>query len=158
MTGPDSTRHLYFEDYPPGMVMTGGSYVMTEAEIIEFGRRFDPLPVHVDKAVAERSSFGGLIAAGVHIMAVQANLHHQMIGDDQHHYIAGLGFDKLRFQVPVRPGDTLSKRVEVLDARRSSKDSSRGVLRFYNEVFNQRGEVVVSFEGAAMIECRSTLG
>ena len=38
----------YFEDYLPGAVYEYGYLTVTEAEILEFARRFDPQPIHID--------------------------------------------------------------------------------------------------------------
>ena len=54
----------YAEDYRPGEVFDLGSHQITEAEILEFARQYDPQPIHTDKAFAERSPFGGLISSG----------------------------------------------------------------------------------------------
>ena len=38
----------YFEDYPPGAVFEGGGIAVTEAEILEFARKYDPQAMHTD--------------------------------------------------------------------------------------------------------------
>jgi acyl dehydratase len=64
--------------------------------------------------------------------------------------------DELRWFKPVRPGDVLSVRVTVLEARRSESKPDRGVVRGLVEVMNQRGEVVASWKGVNIVLCRST--
>ena len=54
----------YFEDYLPGAVYEYGGIAVTEAEIIDFARRYDPQDIHVDREAAGRGNFGGLIASG----------------------------------------------------------------------------------------------
>jgi acyl dehydratase len=44
---------------------------------------------------------------------------------------------------PVFPGDVLSVRREILDARASSSKPDRGVVRFRFQLMNQKGEVVM---------------
>ncbi len=56
----------YFEDYLPGAVYEYGYLTVTEAEILEFARRFDPQPIHIDPGFAATGPFGGLIASGWH--------------------------------------------------------------------------------------------
>jgi acyl dehydratase len=56
----------YFEDYPVGASFAGGPITVGEAEILDFARRYDPQPMHVDKDWARNGPFGGLIASGWH--------------------------------------------------------------------------------------------
>ena len=55
-----------FEDFEPGQVFELGSRAVTEEEIVDFARRFDPQPFHLDPEQARASVFGGLIASGWH--------------------------------------------------------------------------------------------
>lgn len=54
------------------------------------------------------------------------------------------GVDDLRWLLPLRPGDTLSIRVTVVEARRSRSRSDRGIVRSEVAVLNQRGEPVMT--------------
>jgi acyl dehydratase len=54
----------YFEDFAEGQVYELGEASLSEAEIVEFARKYDPQPFHVDQAAAQQSMFGGLIASG----------------------------------------------------------------------------------------------
>ncbi len=42
----------YFEDYESGTIHEAGSITVSEADIIEFARRFDPQPFHMDPEAA----------------------------------------------------------------------------------------------------------
>src|SRR5690606_22121264 len=53
MTVPYKER--YFEDFRPGEVIEFGDYLVTEEEIVEFARRYDPQPFHVDRKAAGES-------------------------------------------------------------------------------------------------------
>ena len=61
---------LYAEDLVIGSAWDLGSYVVTEPEIIEFARQWDPQGFHVDPDVAAAGYFGGIIASGIHTMAI----------------------------------------------------------------------------------------
>jgi acyl dehydratase len=140
----------YLEDFHPGMVAEAGSVQVTEAEILEFATRYDPQPFHVDAEAARRSIYGGLIASGWHTVALTMRL----LVDNVFQGSASMGspgVDNLRWLLPVRPGDTLSPRVTVLETRASRSKPDRGVLRFRVEVANQDGELAMTMEGAAFV-------
>ena len=61
--------------------------------------------------------------------------------------IASPGLEELQWLKPVRPGDALRFRAEVLDARASATKPDRGIVRWRWEVLNQRDEVVLSMRG-----------
>jgi acyl dehydratase len=146
-TSPDNR---YFEDYAPEGVYEIGEIIVTEAEIIEFARQFDPQYFHTDPEKAVRSRFGGLIASGWHT----ASLVMRLYVDRYLSHVASLaspGVDELRWPNPVRPGDTLRVRVTVLEARPSRSKADRGVVRGKIEAFNQRDELVISMIGISII-------
>jgi acyl dehydratase len=68
------------------------------------------------------------------------------------------GIDELRWLKPVRPGDTLSVKVTILEANRSRSKPDRGIVRSSVEVFNQHGEVVMTVKAANLMRCRETDG
>jgi acyl dehydratase len=138
-----SPGNRYFEFYSPGSVFELGSIRVTEEEVLEFGRRFDPQVFHTDPVAARKTEYGGLIASGWHTAALMMRLYsdHYLPGDMT---LASPGVDELRWLLPVRPGDELSIRVTVLDARPSRTKPDRGIVRSAVEVLNQRREVVMT--------------
>jgi acyl dehydratase len=135
----------YFEDYIEGDVHRFGSITVEMDEVIAFARRFDPQNFHVDPDAARLSQFGGIIASGWHTAALTMRLYAE-------HYLthvaslASPGVDELRWLRPVRPGDMLSVRVTVLRAVPSTSKPERGIVTSFVEVFNQAGEVVMTFK------------
>ena len=61
----------------------------------------------------------------------------------------------MRWLKPVRPGDVLSLRVTILEARRSRSKPDQGVIRSLVEVLNQKDEVVMSLKPISLIRRRS---
>ena len=148
-----STPECYFEDYRPGLVVTGGPVSVSEAEILDFARSYDPQPMHTDRAAAEAGQFGGLIASGWHTAALTMRL----VATEFLSPASGLaspGIDELRWLKPVRPGDVLCLRATVLEARPSRSKPDQGVVRSLVEVLNQSGEVVMSLKPISIILCR----
>ena len=114
---------LYFEDFELGRVYELGSVDVTEADILEFARRFDPQPFHVDPEAARQSVFGGLIASGWHTGAMWMRLYVDSLLDGAAS-MGSPGIEELRWLAPVRPGDTLDE-IEArhrLDEARSADD------------------------------------
>jgi acyl dehydratase len=145
----------YFEDYRPGAVFCGGPIAVGAAEIVEFGRRYDPQPMHTDPAAASAGPFGGLIASGWHTGALMMRLFAEHFLSPASS-LASPGLDELRWLRPVRPGDALSLRVTVLEARPSESRPERGIVRSLVEVLNQEGEVVMSMKPISLIRRRPT--
>jgi acyl dehydratase len=143
----------YFEDYEPGRVYEFGSITVNKDEIIEFAERYDPQVFHVNPDLARKSVFGGLIASGWHTAALAMRL----LVDHFISHVAALGSpgsDELRWLKPVRPGDTLSVRVTVVETRRLKSKPDRGVVRSFVEVLNQDHEVVMTRIAISIILAR----
>jgi acyl dehydratase len=142
----------YFEDIAVGERFEAGEYLMTRDEIVEFATRFDPRPFHLEEAAAEQSIFGGLVASGIHTFAAWNNL--RLRSERGLHMLAGLGFDKLRYAAPVRPGDRLSLVGECFEKTPSATKPDRGVMRFRHELVNQHGETVMTVEVTLLVARR----
>jgi acyl dehydratase len=147
-TSPPDDR--YFEDYVPGEVYEFGTITVTEPEIIEFARQFDPQYFHVHPEKAIQSRFGGIIASGWHTVGLTMRLY----VDHYLSHVASLaspGVDEVRWPNPVRPGDTLRIRVTNVDARPSRSKTDRGIVRAKIEAINQKDELVLSMVGISII-------
>jgi acyl dehydratase len=133
----------YFEDFAAGDTVELGSHTVTEEEILEFARRWDPQPFHVDPHAARDSVFGGLIASGWHTAALWMRLYVQsFLGEADGR--GSPGVEELRWLAPVRPGDTLTARLEVLETSPSSRQPDRGTVRIRAEMVNGEGVIVLS--------------
>lgn len=151
-----SVEDRYLEDYEPGRVYEFGSTTVSEDEIIEFARKYDPQVFHVDPHLAAQSVFGGIIASGWHTAALAM----RMLVDHYISHTAALGSpgsDDLRWLKPARPGDTLSLRVTVLEARRLQSRPSRGIVRSYVEVLNQHREIVMTRIAVSLMRSGRTI-
>jgi acyl dehydratase len=142
----------YLEDLKVGETCESPARQVTEAELLEFARRYDPQYFHADAQAATASSFGGLIASGIFTMAIWRALDHQMAPDIA--WICGVAWDEVRFPLAVRPGDTLRARSRCLSTRPSGGDPRRGVTVFRYELTNQRDELVFTCRSTNLIERR----
>jgi len=133
----------FFEDYKAGRVYEFGTISVTEPEIVEFARRYDPQYFHLDPARAAASESGGIIASGFHTTGLAMRLYVD-------HYLshvaslASTGVDEIRWPNPLRPGDLVRIRVTILEARLSRSKPDRGIVRARVEAINQREDVVLS--------------
>ena len=143
----------YLEDLKVGDRFASAPYIVTEAAIIDFSREFDPQPLHLDAERAKETFLEGLTASGWHTAAITMRL---FVTSDLNFVggAIGLGVDELRWTRPVRPGDTLSIRVTVLEANVSRSKPDRGMVRTLIEVLNQNGELVMSCKAINLLKCR----
>ena len=145
----------YLEDIAVGDVLTGPAIAVTEADVIAFGRAYDPQPFHTDPDAAKGGAFGGLIASGWHVAALVMR---QLV--EQRPYgstpMLGMGVDELRWLRPVRPGDRLEVRREVVAVTRSKSRPDRGVVRTALVVTNQDGATVMTMVGLGQMPARTT--
>lgn len=140
-----SRRKLYFEDFPVGLAGRLGQKVVSEAEVIDFARQFDPQPMHLDPDVASKSLLGGVAASGWHTCAMLMRL----ICDGFLGRTAGKGspgLREVRWLRPVRPGDVLTADYEVLESRPSGSRPDLGICRIRYQVVRQDGEAVMTWD------------
>jgi acyl dehydratase len=144
----------YFEDIPVGQKHAFGRYEVTREEVLEFARKYDPQPFHLDDDAAARTHFGRLSASGWHTCAMtMAMLVENLKLRDQ----AGLGspgVDELRWLKPVYPGDTLRVETEVFEKRRSASRREMGIFKSRAKVFNQHDEPVLSMISIGLVAVR----
>jgi len=132
----------YLEDIQVGDSFESGFVTVSQAEMIEFARRYDPQPMHTDPVAALSGPFGGLIASGWHTAALVMRLINeaQPLGDTP---IIGMSVDSIHWTQPVRPGDTLRAHVEAISVRASRSRPGHGIIKLRVTARNQRGETVM---------------
>jgi acyl dehydratase len=144
----------YFEDFVVGEVQKpSGRVSVTKDAIVAFAKQFDPQPFHLDEEAARKSIFGRLVASGWHTAALTMSL---VAGSEYRAATGtiGLGFEGLRWPIPVRPGDELRIESEVVDMRPSKSRPDRGLLKVRTRTLNQNGEVVQELIANAMVPRR----
>jgi acyl dehydratase len=142
----------HFDDFKAGDRFQSEPFEVTEQQIIEFAREFDPQKFHIDPAGAEQTLFKGLIASGWHTAAISMRLFVRTLNFAEG--AIGLGVDELRWPVPVRPGDVLRVETEIIEIRPSRSNPDRGIVRIRNVTTNQRGETVQTMFASALVPKR----
>lgn len=145
----------YWDDLNEGERLSCGPVVFEQAEIINFAKRYDPQPFHIDEAAANASIFGGLIASSLHTLAACTRVVVEAQGDLA--IMSGLGIDEVKLFNPVRPGDVLSVEAHWSDLKRSRSKPDRGIAGLKCKVSNQRGEPVVEYGYKYLVACRVSL-
>ena len=142
---------MLFADFHAGQVIEAGPYVLTEAELLQFARAYDPQWFHADAEAAADSPFGGLIASGWHTCSIAMRLvvEAALAGSES---FASPGLEHVRWPNPVRPGDALRLVADVIEVRRSEKRPTLGILRWRWRLFNQRALVVLDTEVTSLFK------
>ena len=145
---------LYFEDFEPGQVWTYPAWELEEDAMVEFAERYDPQPMHTDPDSEGAALFGGLIASGwqTALGCITPFL------DDVMKITAGLaspGFETFQWLQPVRAGEPITPRTEILETRRSRSKPDRGIVKLEFSGTNADGEVVWRAVGSFFMGTRS---
>ena len=144
----------YFDDFKRGDRFQSQPLEVTEKQIIEFARAFDPQTFHLDPQKAERTIFKGLIASGWHTAAITMGLLVRTLNFAEG--AIGLGVNELCWPNPVRPRDVLRVETEIVDLRKSKSKPNHGIIRLRNVTTNQRGEIVQTMFASAMVPRKPT--
>jgi acyl dehydratase len=158
---------FYFEDLVVDAPVELGSHTFGRAEIMEFARKYDPQPFHLDDEAARRSLFGSLSASGWHTAAVWLRLlvdHRnreadfmRFRGERPARYGPSPGFEQLKWIKPVLVGDTLRFTSRVIEKRDVRSRPEVGLVIYQNEGTNQKGEVVFQITSKIFVERRTKL-
>jgi len=141
---------FFAEDLVPGTTIELGSYVVTREEIIAFATQWDPQGFHVDDEIAAAGAFGGLIASGIHSMAIFQRLFVTGALEDWA-LIAGRSIGDVQLTAPVRPDMKLTARctIEVVDP----KGPGRALVHMRCTLRNEETPVL-SFRSSTYVRTR----
>ena len=67
----------FSEDFKPGEIYELGKYTVSRNEIIDFAKKYDPFPFHIDDEAAAETVFGGIISSGWLTSLIWLRLMHQ---------------------------------------------------------------------------------
>jgi acyl dehydratase len=145
----------YAEDLRPGLEFPFDSWTLTEDAILEYARQWDPLPIHTDPVAAKDGPHGGVIASGLHTMAV----YQRLVADALWRHVAGIGGRgfQIRFTKPVRPGTTLTGRA-VVERVTHRPERGNAVVAITAELTDDEGAVVLEVGVEAVLLRRTPAG
>lgn len=146
-----NAKRLCWEDFSVGSVWTHGPYLITQEEIIEFAKKYDPLEIHTSPERAKHSPLGIFCASGVHTFGIAQRLLCDAILL-QTNVVAGGGVDGLRMRLPVIPGDRLYLKVTVVSAQSHRTKPRNGWIEFYIEIPREDDEVVLEYKLTVLLQ------
>jgi acyl dehydratase len=142
---------MKFAEFTDGLVIEAGPYHLSEDEVLQFAKAWDPQWFHTDPEAAAQGRHGGLIASGwqtcgiaMRLMADQA-----LQGSES---FASPGLAYIKWPHPVRPGDDLRVRATVLETRISRSQPGMGILRWRWQLFNAAGTEVLDLEATSLFD------
>ncbi len=133
---------IYWDDLQEGHVFWGDTVVVDPEEMLEFARRNDPQPFHVDEVAAKSTPFGGLIASAGYTVTLWYRSGMPVM--TKMAFLGGIEW-LIKLPAPVRPNDRLRVRIEI-KSKRISRKPGRGYAVAFQEIFNQDDSVVFSAE------------
>jgi len=145
----------YFEEISDGDPLDCKKLVVTREDIIEFARKFDPQPFHIDDNAAKESIFGGLIASSLHTLSACTRVVVDAQGDVA--ILSGVGMYETKMTTPVRPDDMLSVEAWWTDLRRSKSKPEIGFAGIKCKVTNQNNKPVIEYGYRYIIACRNSV-
>ncbi|GAB1780152.1 MULTISPECIES: MaoC family dehydratase [Priestia] len=132
---------MKLDEFTIGQVFETKSLKLTKEDIMRFAKEFDPQYMHLDEEKAKQGRFNGIIASGIHTMALSFKLWIEQ-GMYEEDVIAGTEMNNIKFIKPVYPGDELHTIVKVIDKK--TKKSETGILTVLLSTYNKEQKV---FEG-----------
>ena len=148
----------FYEDIAVGQQSAFGHYEVTREEVIDFARKYDPQPFHLDDEAAAKTHFGRISASGWHTCAMTMSMLVANLTANKQAGLGSPGVDELRWKKPVYPGDILRCETEVIEKRRSASRPEMGVYRSRVRVLNQDDLPVMTFISNGLIRTRDPEG
>lgn len=142
---------MKFNEFRNGQIIQAGPIVVEEQEMLAFAKQYDPQWFHLDPERAEQGRWGGLIGSGwlTCSLAMRMVVDSVLIGSES---FGSPGVERIRWMLPVRPGDTLRLEITVDSVRVSSSRDDLGILRWTWRMYNQRDEQVLELEATSMFD------
>jgi len=130
------------DDLSPGQEFDLGRFALPLEEVLDFARRYDPQPFHLDAEAAKASIFGTLVASGLHTLS--ATLGHLLrSGLISRINLAGGGME-LAWPAPLPPDTEVAFRLTVEEVRPSRSKPDMGIAKLrYRVARVDNGAVVL---------------
>ena len=142
---------MYFEEFEAGTQFNIDNVVIAKNDMLDFAKKYDCIPLHTDEEYAKKTIFGNLIAPGVmSFMAVWAKYLETDLAGEQ--LLAGKS-TKIEWMKPVYADDVLNATCTV--SKLTKRNEKNGLVELTFEVFNQKGELVLTDITEMIVKCKS---
>lgn len=132
-----------FEDLTPGRTFHLGETKVDRADMLDFARRFDPQPYHLDEEAGRRSVLGGLAASGWYTVSLWMRAYVDTVLAHSTSQASPGG--TVSWTSPVFPDDVLTFQLEIVNARRSNSKPDLGVVELVGSA-HRGDEAVMRYE------------
>lgn len=143
---------IAYEDLPAGRIIPLGEVIVDRDDMVDFARRFDPQPFHLDEEAGRNSIFGGLSASGWYTASLWMRRYVDTVLANSTSQ-GSPGVKELLWLAPVLPGDRLTFQVEVLTARLSKSRPTLGLVEMQGTA-HRGDELVYRFVSTGMFTAR----
>jgi len=143
-TGPKA-----YDDLSEGDELESLGRTVIDADVLLFiGLAGIKLPIFMDEEYCKKHTKSGRrMVPGPLILSFASGMIVDLIGPTT---LSGLGWDKIRFETPLHPGDTIRTRLRI-EAKRDTSDGKRGILVIAPIVKNQLGDTVMTCTNTLMM-------
>lgn len=142
---------MKFADFAEGQRIEAGPYEVSEEEVLQFAKAYDPQWFHTDPQAASSGPFEGLIASGWHTCGIAMRLVADVALKGSESF-ASPGLAYVKWPHPVRPGDRLNLVATVLQTRRAKSQATLGILRWRWQLFNALDAEVLDLEATSLFK------
>lgn len=134
---------MRFEEFVVGQTFVSDARPVSREEIVEFARRYDNQPLHVDPDAAKDGLFGDVIGSGYMGLAIawQLWLATGAQGSDGR---AGVALENAKWLRPMLPGTVVRAEIRVADCWLTSK--GHGMIRLAFRLHEDGGSDLLTFE------------
>jgi acyl dehydratase len=146
---------MKFAEFFPGQIIEAGPYHLTEDEVLQFAKAWDPQWFHTDPEAAAKGRFGGLIASGWQTCGIAMRLMADKALEGSESF-ASPGLSYIKWLHPVRPGDALRVRGTVLETRVARSQPTMGILRWRWQLYNAAAVEVLDLEATSLFDLALT--
>ena len=146
--------NLCYEDIEPGTRFESAVHTVTPAHIAAFADvTRDHHPLHLNESYARSQGFPSVIAHGLFGLSLMEGLKSELRLYEETS-VASLGWDEVRFKLPIVAGDALRVKFQFSE-KRPTKNPGRGIVIEALELINQRDEVVTLARHTSLILTRA---
>lgn len=142
---------LYFEEFTVGQIFDHPIHrTITETDnVLMTTMTHNPAALHLDAEYMKGTEFGKPLVNSCLTLSFMVGI---SVGDTTHGTaVANLGWDEVRFPLPLFCGDTIRVESEVLELRDSKSRPDNGIVIFAHRAFNQNDELVGECKRSALM-------